>query len=81
MQIENTFIDGLYVFSPNIFRDDRGYFYESYNRKVFEDLNINSNFVQDNESFSQKGTIRCLHFQKGNHAQAKTSSMFKRYCL
>ena len=71
MQIENTFIDGLYVLSPRILRDERGYFYESFNKKVFEDLNINSNFVQDNESFSQKGTIRGLHFQKGNHAQAK----------
>jgi dTDP-4-dehydrorhamnose 3,5-epimerase len=71
MQIENTFIDGLYVLTPRILRDERGYFYESFSKKVFEDLNINSNFVQDNESFSQKGTIRGLHFQKGNRAQAK----------
>ena len=71
MNVEETNIEGLYVLSPKLFKDDRGYFYESFNKKLFEKMGINSDFVQDNESYSQKGTIRGLHFQKGVHAQAK----------
>ncbi|ACC98419.1 DTDP-4-dehydrorhamnose 3,5-epimerase [Elusimicrobium minutum Pei191] len=64
-------IEGLIVITPKIFKDERGYFFESYNKKVFEDAGIVSNFVQDNQSFSVKNVIRGLHFQAPPHAQAK----------
>jgi dTDP-4-dehydrorhamnose 3,5-epimerase len=55
-----------------VFNDDRGYFFESYNKEKFEKLTGSPvNFVQDNESFSTKGVLRGLHFQKGAYAQAK----------
>ena len=57
---------------PRVFKDDRGYFYESFNDKVFESLSGSKvNFIQDNQSYSSKGTLRGLHFQKGDAAQAK----------
>ncbi len=68
--IETPF-PGLKVFEPKIFRDDRGYFYESFNERVFKDAGINETFVQDNQSFSNKGTLRGLHYQLEPHAQAK----------
>ena len=71
MKVEKCDLEGLYVFTPSIFSDERGHFYESFNMKVFENLNIETSFVQDNESFSRKNTIRGLHFQKGSSAQAK----------
>lgn len=71
MRIEKTEIEGLFVLHPSIFRDERGYFFESYNQRTYEELNINPLFVQDNESLSNKGTVRGLHFQKGRYAQAK----------
>ena len=66
---KSTPFEGLYIIEPKIFKDDRGYFFESFNQNNFEELN--SSFVQDNESHSSYGTIRGLHFQKGEHAQAK----------
>ena len=61
-----------FVLKPRVFSDDRGYFYESFNEKVFESLTgIQPNFIQDNQSYSSKGTLRGLHFQKGEAAQAK----------
>lgn len=66
-----TNIEGLLVLTPKIFKDNRGYFYESYNRNTFEKLGITADFVQDNESFSCKNTLRGLHFQKPPFAQAK----------
>lgn len=70
--IIKTEIDGVYIFSPKIFKDDRGYFYESFNEKVFnENTGLDVRFVQDNQSFSKYGTIRGLHFQKPPYAQAK----------
>jgi dTDP-4-dehydrorhamnose 3,5-epimerase len=71
MQVTKTFIEGLLVIQPTIFQDARGYFYEPYNRKVFTEIGISEEFVQDNQSFSQKGVIRGLHFQNPPHAQAK----------
>ena len=69
--IENVLTDA-FVVKPRVFKDDRGYFYESFNEKVFESLSgIKVNFIQDNQSFSSKGTLRGLHFQKGVAAQAK----------
>ena len=71
MIFEETSIKDLYVITPKVFEDNRGYFFESFNSKHFDERGINSNFVQDNQSFSEKGTIRGIHFQKGEHAQAK----------
>jgi dTDP-4-dehydrorhamnose 3,5-epimerase len=69
--IERVLTDAL-VLKPRVFKDDRGYFYESFNNKVFELLSgIKVNFIQDNQSYSSKGTLRGLHFQKEDAAQAK----------
>ncbi|WP_271810440.1 dTDP-4-dehydrorhamnose 3,5-epimerase [Clostridium beijerinckii] len=65
-----TKISGVYVIEPKIFGDNRGYFMETYNRKHFEEIGLNMNFVQDNESRSTKGVLRGLHFQK-RHSQGK----------
>ncbi len=70
MQIEKTSFDGLLIIKPNVYSDDRGYFMESYKQKVYEKL-TGVSFVQDNESRSQKGVIRGLHFQNPPFAQAK----------
>lgn len=71
MELINTPIQGVFVLKPNLFKDDRGYFYESYNQKTLEKLGITDRFVQDNQSCSQKNVIRGLHFQKPPYAQAK----------
>ena len=70
MKINKTFIEDLLIIEPQLFKDDRGFFYESYN-KINLDKFINVVFVQDNESKSIKGVIRGLHFQKPPHAQTK----------
>jgi dTDP-4-dehydrorhamnose 3,5-epimerase len=68
---KTEFLD-LYIFEPKVFEDSRGYFFESFNQKVFEkETGITNAFVQDNQSKSSYGTLRGLHFQKGEHAQAK----------
>jgi len=66
-----TDIPGLLVFEPKIFEDSRGYFFESYNENNFSKQGINTRFVQDNESSSQYGVIRGLHYQLNPHAQTK----------
>jgi len=66
-----TPIEGLIVFEPQIWKDDRGYFYESYNQKTFADGGIDTVFVQDNQAFSSFGVLRGLHYQVGDSAQAK----------
>ena len=72
MKLHPTPLNGCVVLTPTIFPDHRGYFYESYSKDDFNEvLGYEVNFVQDNESFSKKGTLRGLHFQKGNYAQAK----------
>lgn len=71
MKLIHTDIEGLFILEPKVFGDDRGYFFEAYNKKVFEDLVGSADFVQDNESKSRFGVIRGLHFQTGEHAQAK----------
>ena len=70
MKISKTFIKDLLVIEPQLFKDDRGFFYETYNKKKLN-KNINIVFVQDNESKSNRGVIRGLHFQKPPHAQSK----------
>lgn len=76
MNIEHTFIDGLLVIRPNVFADSRGYFLESYNKKTLETV-LDVNFVQDNESASQKGVLRGLHFQNPPYAQGKLVRVIK----
>lgn len=71
MDFSKTPIEGLLVLQPKIFKDKRGYFFESYNKKDFEHLGILTEFVQDNESFSCQNTLRGLHFQKPPFDQAK----------
>ncbi len=67
----DTDIEGLKIIEPKIWKDDRGYFYESYNQKLFKDAGIDANFVQDNQSYSQKGALRGLHAQANPFAQGK----------
>ncbi len=71
MPFSTTEFPGLVIFEPKVFGDDRGYFFESFNQKVFEETGINRPFVQDNQARSVYGVLRGLHFQKGNNAQAK----------
>jgi len=71
MPFHTTDIPGLLVFEPRIFEDGRGYFFESYNRGVFEAGGIDNSFIQDNQSSSSSGVIRGLHYQLHPHAQAK----------
>jgi dTDP-4-dehydrorhamnose 3,5-epimerase len=71
MEITESYIKGLFVIKPKVFEDARGYFFESYNNSVFEKAGLNLNFVQDNQSLSQKGVLRGLHFQNPPHAQGK----------
>ncbi|PKP32430.1 MAG: dTDP-4-dehydrorhamnose 3,5-epimerase [Bacteroidetes bacterium HGW-Bacteroidetes-16] len=71
MEIIKTNIPDLYIVKPTVFEDHRGYFFESYNKEVFLRHGIDQNFVQDNESKSQKNVLRGLHFQKPPFAQGK----------
>lgn len=71
MEILNTEIPGLLIIKPDVFYDDRGYFFESYNRRKLIDAGIDVDFVQDNESRSMKGVLRGLHFQREPYAQGK----------
>ncbi|AWG25361.1 dTDP-4-dehydrorhamnose 3,5-epimerase [Flavobacterium kingsejongi] len=71
MLIEKMFIKDLLVITPQVFEDERGYFFESYNEVSFLDNEIAVKFIQDNQSFSHKGVIRGLHFQVPPFAQTK----------
>jgi dTDP-4-dehydrorhamnose 3,5-epimerase len=71
MKFINVEIKGLIIIEPNVFEDDRGYFYESYNQEEFSENGIKEVFVQDNQSLSQKNVLRGLHFQKPPFSQAK----------
>jgi dTDP-4-dehydrorhamnose 3,5-epimerase len=71
MEIQRTFINDLLIIQPRVFADGRGYFYESWNKQSFEKAGIHSEFVQDNQSLSQPGVLRGLHFQNPPYAQAK----------
>ncbi len=71
MPFKDTGITGLLLFEPNIISDERGYFYESFNQNVFSEAGINVHFIQDNQSFSKKNTVRGLHYQLNPNAQAK----------
>lgn len=72
MNIIKTTLEGVLIIEPSVFGDERGYFYESFNAKRFqEQTGIEVNFIQDNESKSKYGVVRGLHFQSGEYAQAK----------
>jgi len=71
MPFIDTPIKGLKIFEPKVFNDSRGYFYESFNQQTYHDAGIMENFVQDNQSFSQKNSLRGLHYQLNPHAQSK----------
>jgi dTDP-4-dehydrorhamnose 3,5-epimerase len=72
MTITTTPLEGCIVLTPRIFNDDRGYFFETFNERTFnEAVGREVHFVQDNQSFSTKGVLRGLHLQKGEHSQAK----------
>ncbi|MBR0299236.1 MAG: dTDP-4-dehydrorhamnose 3,5-epimerase [Bacteroidales bacterium] len=71
MNIIQTGIEGLVVIEPKVFGDARGYFFEAFNQREFDEKVGPVRFVQDNESKSRYGVLRGLHFQKGEHAQAK----------
>lgn len=72
MKITKTKLDGVVIIEPDVFGDNRGFFMESWNKEKMEEVGLFYNFVQDNHSKSTvKGTLRGIHFQKGDKAQAK----------
>lgn len=71
MTIENTPIQDLLIINPTVFEDARGYFFEAYNQNTLVEAGINIQFVQDNQSFSKRGTLRGLHYQNTPFAQTK----------
>lgn len=67
-----TKLEGCYIIEPKVIQDERGYFMESYNERTFQNgIGQEVHFVQDNQSYSSKGVLRGLHYQTGEHAQAK----------
>lgn len=77
MEVIETKIEGLKIIRPNIYKDNRGYFFESYSQKKFEELVCDTVFIQDNESSSKYGVLRGLHYQKPPFAQAKLVRVIK----
>jgi len=77
MKFIQTGFTGLYEIEPRVFEDARGYFYESYSKSVFQHHGIVADFVQDNQSLSQKGVVRGLHFQAPPFAQGKLVRVIK----
>lgn len=71
MEVIKTDIEGVVIIEPRIFRDERGYFYESFSQREFEEKVCRTTFVQDNQSKSSYGVLRGLHFQKPPYAQSK----------
>jgi dTDP-4-dehydrorhamnose 3,5-epimerase len=71
MEVIETKIKGLLIIKPKVFADERGYFFESYNETTFKQKGINANFVQDNQSLSNTGVLRGLHFQSPPYDQGK----------
>ena len=71
MEVTKTSIDGLLVLQPRVFRDQRGYFFESFSQREFDEKVAPIRFVQDNESMSQRGVVRGLHYQRAPYTQTK----------
>lgn len=70
MKIEEQSLPGVFLITPNVFGDHRGFFFESWNQKIFKEANLDFTFLQDNHSRSQKGVLRGLHYQV-QHPQGK----------
>ncbi len=77
MEVIKTEIDGVFILEPKIFKDARGYFFESFSSREFEEKVCKTTFVQDNESFSSYGVLRGLHFQKPPYSQSKLVRVIK----
>jgi dTDP-4-dehydrorhamnose 3,5-epimerase len=77
MKVNEVYIKGLKIIEPSVFGDDRGSFFESYNRDQFIKAGITDSFIQDNQSKSKKGVLRGLHYQTGSFAQAKLVRVIK----
>ena len=78
MKFKETKLKGCFVIEPKVFADERGYFMETFNSERFtEGIGKTVNFVQDNQSFSKKGVLRGLHYQRGEYAQAKLVRVLK----
>jgi dTDP-4-dehydrorhamnose 3,5-epimerase len=77
MPFIETGIKDLKIFEPQVWGDDRGYFFESFNSNTFKEAGIEANFVQDNQARSTYGVLRGLHYQVGEHAQAKLVRVFE----
>jgi dTDP-4-dehydrorhamnose 3,5-epimerase len=77
MELIPTPLKDLFIIQPRVFEDARGYFFESYSKKLFEQAGINTEFVQDNQSMSQKNVLRGLHFQNPPYAQGKLVRVLK----
>jgi dTDP-4-dehydrorhamnose 3,5-epimerase len=71
LKVTRTEINGLLVIEPDVFKDDRGFFFESFSKQRYKEIGITDEFVQDNFSKSKKGTIRGLHYQVGDKVQGK----------
>ncbi|QOD59681.1 dTDP-4-dehydrorhamnose 3,5-epimerase [Polaribacter haliotis] len=78
MKVTETFLKGCFVIEPKVFGDKRGNFFEVFSQKIFEEkTGLKIEFVQDNQSISQRGVLRGLHLQKGKFAQAKLVRVIK----
>jgi dTDP-4-dehydrorhamnose 3,5-epimerase len=77
MEIIEADLKGVYLIKPKVFEDERGHFFESFNQNVFKENGLDLNFVQDNQSLSQKGVLRGLHFQAPPFAQGKLIRVIK----
>ena len=77
MEVIKTAIEGVFIIEPRLFKDDRGYFFESFSQREFNEKIRKVNFVQDNESKSGYGVLRGLHFQKPPYAQSKLVRVIK----
>lgn len=78
MEKEQTYLEGCFLITPKVFSDERGNFFESFNKSLFYQLtDLDVDFVQDNQSTSHRGVLRGLHFQTGNYQQAKLVRVIK----
>ncbi|PJA08176.1 MAG: dTDP-4-dehydrorhamnose 3,5-epimerase [Flavobacteriales bacterium CG_4_10_14_0_2_um_filter_32_8] len=77
MQFEKTNFEGLLVIQPKVFEDERGHFFESFNKEIFQKNGLDVEFVQDNQSLSDKNVLRGLHFQKPPFSQGKLIRVIK----
>ena len=77
MNFIKTELDGVLIFEPKVHKDDRGYFFESYSKRLFAEHDLHYDFVQDNQSKSTYGVLRGLHYQLGPHAQTKLIRVLK----